>query len=63
MVEESWVSQRNAVRHGTVIPATVHTFLAEHGNVVSEPILSEARAIDARRRLRPHLERLHRRRT
>ncbi len=40
-----------------LVGAIVHAFLTEHRDGVSDEILTHARAIDSRRRLRPHLTR------
>jgi hypothetical protein len=40
-----------------LVGAIVHTFLTDHHDAVSDEIATHARAIDSRRRLRPHLTR------
>ena len=40
-----------------LVGSIVHAFLTEHRDGVSDEILTHARAIDSRRRLRPHLSR------
>jgi hypothetical protein len=40
-----------------LVGAIVHSFLTDHRDGVSDEILTHARAIDSRRRLRPHLTR------
>jgi hypothetical protein len=43
-----------------LLGAIVHTFLSEHDESIPEVVLNEARSIDSRRRLRPHLQRRRR---
>jgi hypothetical protein len=40
-----------------LVGSIVHAFLTDHRDGVSDEILTHARAIDSRRRLRPHLSR------
>ena len=40
-----------------LVGAIVHAFLTDHRDGVSDEIATHARAIDSRRRLRPHLTR------
>jgi hypothetical protein len=44
-----------------LLGAIVHAFLDEHRDLVPDEMLTHARAIDSRRRLRPHLTRRARR--
>jgi hypothetical protein len=55
------LADANGVSVTGLLGAIMHAFLDEHREAVPDEMLTHARAIDSRRRLRPHLTRLARR--